>query len=66
MYNNKDKKFHCNRCDKVVSIGEKCWTKWNFPPKIMTTQMLPIKELEFQNAPILCLDCADKMMSEKF
>lgn len=62
MYNSKTKTFHCNNCGKVASTGEEVWTKWKFPPKVNATQMKPIKELEFENAPIICMACADKLL----
>lgn len=66
MYDKNSKKFCCDSCGKQILSGEKCWTKWNFPPKITASQMKAIKELEFENAPILCLECADKIMTKKY
>lgn len=66
MFDNNQKKFKCDRCKKEIETFEKCWTKWQFPPKANSFQDKSIKALEYQNAPILCLDCADKIMTEKY
>ena len=66
MFNNATKEFHCDNCEKMIQTGEKVWTKWNFPPKSSATQLKSRKELEFENAPILCLNCAEKLISKTF
>lgn len=60
MYNNKDKHFHCDHCDKIIETGEKCWIKWNFPPSHLKTQTLPRKSFEWENVPIICSNCSNK------
>ena len=66
MYDNNQKVFKCNHCKKKIETAEKCWTKWQLPPKVNSFQDKSIKALEYQNAPILCLDCADVIMTEKY
>lgn len=66
MYDEKTKKFHCNRCGKEITTWEKCWTKWQFPPKINSVQDKSRKALAEENAAILCLKCADEIFTEKF
>lgn len=66
MFDTTEKIFKCNRCGKKIETAEECWTKWQFPPKVTSTQDKSIKSLEYQNAPIICLDCAEKIMIEKF
>lgn len=62
----KDNKFYCNKCQKEINTFEKCWTKWSFPPSVHSFQDKPIKTLEYENAPILCVACAEKIMNEAF
>ncbi|MBO0488518.1 hypothetical protein [Vagococcus fluvialis] len=66
MFDKSEKIFKCNRCSKKIESAETCWTKWQFPPKANSFQDKSIKALEYQNAPILCLECADEIMAEKF
>ncbi|MGO3732987.1 MAG: hypothetical protein ACTJHC_07375 [Vagococcus sp.] len=66
MFDKKEKKFKCNRCHKQVETAEVCWTKWQFPPGNMSAQDKSIKALEYQNAPIICLNCANDIMIESF
>lgn len=66
MYDSKTKKFFCNNCEKEVSSGDKCWTKWTFPPKNNAFQDKSIKALEHQNAPIICLACAKELILKEF
>ncbi|KAF1297190.1 hypothetical protein BAU15_06485 [Enterococcus sp. JM4C] len=66
MYASETKTFHCDNCGKQVVSGENVWTKWNFPPKVTAAQMKAIKELEFQNAPIICQTCSEELLSKSF
>lgn len=66
MFDQKKKHFYCNNCQKEIQTGEKVWTKWNFPPDIHATQLKSRKELEFENAAILCMDCASTIMKKEF
>lgn len=66
MYDKKSKKFYCNRCKNEIETYEKCWTKWQFPPKVNSFQDKSIKALEYQNAPIICLDCESEVFREIF
>lgn len=66
MYESLTKKFFCNNCKKEINTGEKCWTKWRFPPKNNAVQYKSIKSLEYQNAPIICLICAQELILKEF
>ncbi|EGO2680157.1 TPA: hypothetical protein ACNHS6_000881 [Enterococcus faecalis] len=66
MYDSKNKTFYCDVCKKVIKSGEKCWTKWQFPPKANAFQDKAIKSLEYQNASIICLECQNKVFSDKY
>ncbi|MGX7014219.1 hypothetical protein [Vagococcus silagei] len=66
MFDQNLKKFQCNHCHKKIESGEQCWTKWQFPPQANAFQDKAIKALEYQNAPILCLECAEKIMKQKY
>ena len=61
MFNKEGKEF---RCKKVIDTGEVVWTKWPFPPKASAYQLKPRKELALINAPILCLNCSEKLLLE--
>lgn len=63
MYDSKEKVFRCNHCKKKVGAGETCWTKWQLPPDVNSVQDKSIKALEYQNAPIICLECAGKIIT---
>ncbi|MGO2082966.1 hypothetical protein [Vagococcus sp.] len=65
MYQSTTKSFHCNHCQKKIKTDEECWIKQPFPPKVTAFQDKPIKTLEYKNAPILCLECATTIFSEK-
>lgn len=58
MYSETDKKFHCNNCNKVIETGEKCWMKWSLPPSHFHTQIMPSLALRYENAPMVCSECA--------
>lgn len=60
MYNEREKKFHCNNCNKVIEAGDECWTKWNLPPSHLRSQTMPSLVLRYENAPIICSECAKK------
>ncbi|SFD62375.1 hypothetical protein SAMN04487887_102456 [Enterococcus casseliflavus] len=64
MFNKEEKEFRCNHCKKVIGTGEVVWTKWPFPPKASAYQLKPRKELALINAPILCLNCSEKLLLE--
>lgn len=64
MFDNNTKEFYCNNCRKLIVEGEKVWTKWNFPPKSSSAQLKSRKQLEFENAYLLCLDCAKNCKTE--
>lgn len=64
MYNYETKTVHCNNYSKVISTAEKVWRKWKFPPKVTVTQIKPMKELEFENTPLICLGCSDEFFRE--
>lgn len=60
------KTFHCNNCNKEISTWQEVWTKWKFPPKVTAPQLKSIKELEFENAPVICMTCADEIFRKHF
>lgn len=62
MYLKTEKKFVCNHCQKEITAGDPCWMKTKFPEKATKAQLKPIKTLEFENAPLLCLACATKLI----
>lgn len=66
MFDQDKKTFHCDNCGKLISTGEKVWTKWQFPPKPREAQMKARKELEFENAPIQCLACAKEILGDRW
>ncbi len=66
MYNSQIKVFQCDNCGKTISTYEKVWTKWHFPPKSTEIQNKPRKELELENALILCLNCAKNLLTKSF
>ncbi|WP_125605746.1 hypothetical protein [Lapidilactobacillus bayanensis] len=66
MYNSTTKEFQCDNCGKTISSYEEVWTKWKFPPQSTEMQNRPRKELEFENAPILCMRCAQDLLKKSF
>lgn len=66
MFNSKEKTFHCNNCGKLILTDELVWTKWRFPAKSGSSQLKARKELEFENAPIICETCSKKIIKMPF
>ena len=66
MYQEQTKTFHCDICKKQIQAYEVCWTKWQFPPKIIEAQDMPIKALAYQNAKIICEDCQSKVFVKEY
>lgn len=65
MYNATTKTFHCNNCYKEIKSWESCWMKAQLPLKSSEAQLKFRKQLELENAPILCLDCVEKLKNKK-
>lgn len=66
MFEPTTKTFHCNNCQKQIETDETVWTKWRFPPKNSAGQLKARKDLELQNAPILCETCAKEIITKAF
>ncbi|MGM0216547.1 hypothetical protein [Enterococcus sp. AZ109] len=64
MFNKDTKEFQCNNCGKNIETGEVVWTKWQFPPKNNASQLKSRKALEFENVPILCSACSEKLIAK--
>ena len=57
---------HCDICKKQIQAYEVCWTKWQFPPKIIEAQDMPLKALAYQKAKIICEDCQSKVFVKEY
>ncbi|AOM18548.1 hypothetical protein [Enterococcus faecium] len=66
MYIFETKIFHCNNCNKEISSGKRFGQKWKFPPKVTAPQLKSIKELEFENALVICMTCTDEVFRKHF
>ncbi|WP_338367783.1 hypothetical protein [Enterococcus faecium] len=40
--------------------------KWKLPPKVTSPQLKSIKELEFENALVICMTCTDEVFRKHF
>ena len=66
MYIFETKIFHCNNCNKEISSGEEVWTKMEISAKVTAPQLKSIKELEFENALVICMTCTDEVFRKHF
>ena len=66
MYIFETKIFHCNNATKKFHRGKRFGQKWKFPPKVTAPQLKSIKELEFENALVICMTCTDEVFRKHF
>ncbi|MBR9930012.1 hypothetical protein KE480_06515 [Enterococcus sp. 079] len=66
MYIFETKFFIAIIATKKFHQGKRFGQKWKFPPKVTAPQLKSIKELEFENALVICMTCTDEVFRKHF